>query len=68
MSAGTHWFWSLTALACVAWYSTITFLVAYRGGIDIRGMLERLRQGQLDDERDAPDAKRAARKDAASKR
>jgi hypothetical protein len=28
----------------------MTFLVAYRGVIDIRGMLGRLRQGQLDDE------------------
>jgi hypothetical protein len=28
----------------------MTFLVAYRGVVDIRGMLGRLRQGQLDDE------------------
>jgi hypothetical protein len=50
MSAAAHWFWGLTTLACLVWYSTITFLVAYRGVIDIRGMLGRLRQGQLDDE------------------
>lgn len=46
----THWFWTLVFLACLLWYSTITFLVAFRGAIDIRGMLERLRRGQLDEE------------------
>jgi hypothetical protein len=50
MSAATHWFWGLVSLACLVWYSTMTFLVAYRGVIDIRGMLGRLQQGQLDDE------------------
>ncbi len=50
MSAAAHWFWGLTALACLIWYSTITFLVAYRGVVDIRGMLGRLQQGLLDDE------------------
>ena len=50
MSTVTHWFWGLTSIACLVWYSTMTFLVAYRGVVDIRGMLGRLRQGLLDDE------------------
>jgi hypothetical protein len=61
MSTAAQWFWGITTLACLVWYSTMTFLVAYRGVIDIRGMLGRLRQGQLDDEaelanRTKPDA------------
>lgn len=56
MSGASHWFWSLTALACFVWYSTITFLVAYRGAIDIRGMLARLRQGHFDEEKDESDS------------
>lgn len=58
MSGASHWFWSLMALACLVWYSTITFLVAYRGAIDIRGMLARLRQGHLDEEPDESDSAR----------
>ncbi len=50
MNLANHWFWALTTLACLVWYSTMTFLVAFRGVLDIRGMLGRLRQGQLDDE------------------
>ena len=52
MNFTTHWFWILIALACLVWYSTMTFLVAFRGVIDIRGMLRRLRQGLIDDGRD----------------
>ena len=50
MNSAGQLFWSLITLACLVWYSTMTFLVAYRGVVDIRGMLGRLRQGQLDDE------------------
>jgi hypothetical protein len=50
MNTAAQWFWGITTLACLIWYSTMTFLVAYRGVIDIRDMLGRLRQGQLDDE------------------
>lgn len=45
-----HWIWTLIVLACLIWYSTITFVVAFRGALDIRGMLARLHQGQLDEE------------------
>jgi hypothetical protein len=44
MSSWGQVFWSGVALACLLWYSTITFLVAYRGAFDIRGMLHRLRE------------------------
>jgi hypothetical protein len=50
MNTAAQLFWGLTTLACLVWYSTMTFRVAYRGVIDIRGMLGRLQQGQLDDE------------------
>jgi len=51
MNGASHWFWSLIVLACLVWYSTIVFFVTYRGAIDIRGMLARLKQGQLEDEK-----------------
>lgn len=35
-------FWLVLAVACVAWYGTITIYVAFRGFRDIRGMLQRL--------------------------
>lgn len=56
MSGVSQWFWSLTTLACLVWYATITFFVAYRGAIDIRDMLRSLRQGDLGEEHDAPDS------------
>ncbi len=50
MSGASHWLWTLIVVACLVWYSSMVFFVAFRGAIDIRGMLARLRQGQLDDE------------------
>ena len=47
-----HGFWTVLALACLIWYSTVTFLVAYRGVIDIRSMLVRLRRGQTSEGED----------------
>ena len=43
MNAAGHGFWYALTIACVVWYSTITVYVAFKGVIDIRGMLERLR-------------------------
>ncbi len=43
MTAG-HGFWWLLTWACVAWYSTITLLVAWRGIADIRAMLRNLKE------------------------
>jgi hypothetical protein len=37
-----HWFWGATTLACLAWYSTITIYIAFKGVGDIRSMLRRL--------------------------
>lgn len=36
-------FWLVVAIACLAWYSTVTIYVSIQGARDIRGMLERLR-------------------------
>ena len=63
MNGTTHWFWTLVVLACLGWYSTMTFLVAFRGALDIRGMLARLRQGQLDDEAEALTAQKGNDRD-----
>ena len=55
MNGSIHWFWSLIVLACLVWYSTMVFFVAFRGVIDIHGMLAHLKQGQLDDEKKSSD-------------
>lgn len=47
-----HLFWFLLVAACVIWYSTVTIVVAVRGMLDIRSMLNRLRRLQSAD--DAP--------------
>jgi hypothetical protein len=44
MSARFVW-WFLT-WACVVWYSTLTFYVAFKGSADIKRMLQKLRSGQ----------------------
>ncbi len=41
-----HWMWAILMGAVVAWYSTVTVYVAIRGVMDIRGMLERLKNAQ----------------------
>lgn len=38
-----QWFWFLLLIATLVWYSTVTVYVAVRGALDIRGMLQRLR-------------------------
>jgi len=37
-----HWFWGGLTIACLAWYSTITIYIAFKGVGDIRSMLRRL--------------------------
>jgi hypothetical protein len=49
-----HLFWWLLVMACVVWYSTITFYVAIRGAADIKGMLARL--ADINDEASTPPA------------
>ena len=51
---GAHWFWLLLVLACVGWYSTITFYVAVRGFLDIQHMLKRLGNQQELADKEAP--------------
>ncbi len=41
-----HWFWWLTTLAVLVWYSTVTIYVAVNGILDIRQMLRRLKEGE----------------------
>lgn len=43
-----RWFWSLLAIAALAWYSTITLYIAYQGAIDIKDMLHKLSAGSFD--------------------
>lgn len=37
-----HWFWGLLTLAVLAWYSSITLYVSYKGLFDIRDLLRNL--------------------------
>lgn len=39
-------FWWLLTMAAVGWYLTVTVYVAFRGALDIRGMLQRLQSQQ----------------------
>lgn len=41
-----HPFWGTMTIAVLAWYSTITVYVAIRGSLDIKHMLQRLKEGQ----------------------
>ena len=43
---GEHWFWWLVTLAVLVWYSTVTIYVAFKGTLDIRQMLRRLKEGE----------------------
>ena len=42
-----EWFWLIMTIACIVWYSTITFFVAYKGVGDIKSILKTLK-GNLD--------------------
>jgi hypothetical protein len=37
-----HWFWGILLFATLAWYSTVTVFVAFKGVTDIRTMLSKL--------------------------
>jgi len=39
----THWFWWLLTAAALLWYSTITVYIAFKGALDIKHMLARLK-------------------------
>jgi hypothetical protein len=43
-SLASHPLWTLLALACLVWYSTITIYVAVKGAYDIRTMLAELKR------------------------
>ena len=38
-----HWFWWLLTAAALLWYSTITVYIAFKGAMDIKHMLARLK-------------------------
>ena len=48
MNLHGHPFWSLLALACLVWYSSVTIYVAIQGALDIRRMLARLARLEQD--------------------
>ena len=41
-----HWFWWLLTAAALVWYSTVTIYVAFKGMLDIRQLLRRLKRGE----------------------
>jgi len=43
-------FWHILIWTCVAWYSSVTILVAVRGWRDIVNMLKRLGEEEREDE------------------
>jgi hypothetical protein len=43
------WFWWFLAMACVVWYLTITVYVSVKGVADIKQMLRRLSENQVED-------------------
>ena len=45
-----HWFWWLLSVACMVWYSVITFYVAIRGVKDIKDMFRQLGSRQQKDQ------------------
>ena len=49
-----HWFWWLTTMTFLVWYSTVTIYVAIRGATDIKQMFQRLQA--LADEQQPPKA------------
>jgi hypothetical protein len=49
-------FWGLLTLAVLIWYSTITVYVAIRGTLDIKHMLQRLKDGPADEQSCPPKA------------
>jgi hypothetical protein len=49
-----RWFWTLLAIAALAWYSTITIYISYQGVIDIKHLLKKLSKGEFDP--DSPEA------------
>lgn len=36
-----HWFWTILCFLVLAWYLVVTIVVAFRGGIDIKRMLDK---------------------------
>ncbi len=42
-----RWFWGLLTVSALAWYSTITLYIAYRGVFDIQQMLTKLGSGEF---------------------
>jgi hypothetical protein len=37
-----HIFWTVLCFATIIWYIVVTAIVAYKGGIDIKNMLNKL--------------------------
>jgi hypothetical protein len=47
-----HWFWFLLSIACLVWYSGITWYVTIKGAKDIKDMLKSLSDRQQKDAQD----------------
>ncbi len=50
MFPNEHWFWWGVTAAAMIWYSTVTIYIAIQGAMDIRGMLDRLKAGDEQEE------------------
>ncbi|WP_010583554.1 hypothetical protein [Schlesneria paludicola] len=47
---GYRWFWGVLTFVTLAWYSSVTVYVSYKGLFDIRDMLKKLSSGSFDPE------------------
>ena len=47
---GYRWFWGILTFVTLAWYSSVTLYVSYKGLFDIRDMLRKLSSGEFDPE------------------
>ncbi len=43
-----HLFWTVLSFSTITWYIIVTVIVAYKGGIDIKNMLEKLNNEEKD--------------------
>ncbi len=44
----SYWFWTIICSLVMLWYITVTIIVAFKGSVDIREMLDKLKDSKSD--------------------
>jgi len=39
-----HWFWTLLSAVILGWYIVVTVIIAFKGGEDIRRMIDKMKK------------------------